>query len=101
MIYLTQLIFVKPGKEAIFHQFEELAIPLLSQYNGRILYRIRPEKEQFVTASGEIPYEVHFLSFDSQQDFEAFMQDDSRLAYIHLKEESVKSMLLFKGEKLF
>ena len=31
MIYLTQLIFVKKGKEAIFHEFENFAIPLMEK----------------------------------------------------------------------
>ena len=29
MIYLTQLIFVKKGKEEVFHEFENFAIPLM------------------------------------------------------------------------
>ena len=35
MIYLTLMIFIKEGKETIFHEFEDLAIPLLKDYNGQ------------------------------------------------------------------
>lgn len=100
MIYLTQLIFVKEGKEETFMEFEEHAIPLMEKYNGRIIYRIRPTKDSFVDSDTDLPYEIHFISFDSDQDLQAFMKDDSRLKFIHLKNESVTSTMLVKGEKL-
>ena len=100
MIYITQLIFVKEGNEEEFLEFERHAIPLMEKYNGKVLYRLRPTKEDFVDPSAELPYEIHFISFDSDQDLKEFMNDDSRLKFIHLKDESVKSMLLVKGEKM-
>ena len=100
MIYITQLIFVKEGKEEKFQEFESYAIPLMEKYNGKIIYRLRPSKESFIDPDKDLPYEIHFISFDSVQDLKGFMKDDSRLKLIHLKEESVKSMLLVKGEKL-
>lgn len=101
MIYLTQLIFIKEGKEATFLEFESFALPLMQQYNGHLLYRIRPPKEAFVDASNEeLPYEIHIISFDSEADFTAFMKDDSRLQFLHLKEESVKTSMIIKGKKL-
>lgn len=100
MIYITQLIFVQEGKEEKFLEFESHAIPLMEKYNGRIIYRLRPTTENFVNPVEELPYEIHFISFDSEQDLAEFMKDDSRLRFIHLKNESVKSMLLVKGEKI-
>ena len=100
MIYITQLIFIKAGQTAIFHEFEDFAIPLMEQYNGQIIYRIRPEKASFVTASEELPYEIHFLSFDSEEDLQRFMQDEKRKKFLHLKEDSVKSIFLVKGKQI-
>ena len=100
MLYLTQLIFIKAGQEAKFHEFEDFAIPLMEKYNGRMIYRLRPGKESFVDAQKELPFEIHFLSFDSQTDLTNFMNDGSRLEFIHLKNESIKSTLLIKGEKM-
>jgi hypothetical protein len=34
MIYITQLIYIIPGQEAVFEQFEQVAIPLIAKYNG-------------------------------------------------------------------
>jgi antibiotic biosynthesis monooxygenase (ABM) superfamily enzyme len=100
MIYITQLIFVKEGKEEKFLEFENHVLPLMEKYNGKIIYRLRPSRENFIDAVKELPYEIHFISFDSEQDLAEFMKDDSRLKFIHLKNDSVKSMLLVKGEKI-
>ena len=100
MIYITQLIFVKPGKEDVFHQFEDVAIPLIERYNGKLIYRLRPDEDSFISAAEERPYEIHFVSFDSEGDLENFMRDESRLKFMHLKNESVRSMLLVKGGKM-
>jgi len=100
MIYITQLIFVKEGKEDVFMEFEDFAIPLMGKYNGRMIYRLRPGKESFVDEQKELPFEIHFISFDSQIDLANFMNDESRLAFIHLKNESIKSTFLVKGEKM-
>lgn len=100
MIYITQLIYVKKGQEEKFLEFEKHAIPLMEKYTGKMIYRLRPEAETFIDYEGETPYEVHFLSFDSEKNLKEFMQDDSRLKFVHLKNESVKSILLVKGEKM-
>ncbi|HLF35085.1 MAG TPA: hypothetical protein VI583_12655 [Cyclobacteriaceae bacterium] len=100
MIYITQLIFVREGKEEIFHQFEDHALPLLGKHNGRILYRVRPDMNSFISGNKERPYEIHLVSFDSEKDLENYLKDDSRLKFIHLKEESVKSVLLVKGSAM-
>ena len=101
MIYLTQLIYLKPGQEEVFDQFEAVAIPLISKYNGRLLFRIRPSEESVIEGNlDEMPYEVHFVEFNSDTDFTAFMQDESRKHFLHLKEQSIRAGMLVKGEKL-
>ncbi|UII19872.1 DUF1330 domain-containing protein [Fulvivirga ligni] len=101
MIYITQLIFVKPGKEEIFLEFESKVLPLLQKHGGEITYRVRPEKESFIDhTEGETPYEIHFVTFPSEADLQGYMKDDSRLKFMHLKEESVRSTLLVKGERM-
>ncbi|WNJ19093.1 DUF1330 domain-containing protein [Pontibacter sp. G13] len=97
MIYLTMAIFVQEGKEAIFHQFEDLALPLLADYNGKLIYRLRPNAESYIGGEPEMPYELHVLSFESEADFAAFAQDERRKEFLHLKEASIRSSFLVKG----
>ena len=101
MIYLTQLIYVKEGQEDVFHQFEEVAIPLIGKYNGQLLLRIRPADDAYVgPQTGDKPYEIHLVKFDTEQDFAAFSQDESRKQFLHLKEQSVQTAILIQGVKL-
>ncbi|MFD2933016.1 DUF1330 domain-containing protein [Spirosoma flavum] len=100
MIYFTQLIYVKEGQEAVFHQFEEVAIPLIEKYNGQLLLRIRPTDDSYIEQHIDKPYEIHLVNFDTEQDFAAFSQDESRKQFLHLKEQSVQTAILFQGVKL-
>ena len=98
MIYITQIIYIKDGQESVFHQFEKLAIPIISNYNGRILLRIRPDDASVIEKNIEKPYEVHIVSFDNEQDFESFKQDKTRQEFLHLKEQSIQSVLSIQGK---
>lgn len=69
MLYITLLIYVCNEKEDVFREFENLALPMLDDYNGKLLLRLRPNETSIVSVEGESPYEVHFLSFESEQDF--------------------------------
>ena len=55
MIYITQLIFIKEGQEDIFHQFEDMAIPIILKYNGRLTLRIRPTDDSIIENNIEKP----------------------------------------------
>ncbi|WP_026968714.1 DUF1330 domain-containing protein [Algoriphagus terrigena] len=100
MIFFTQLIYVKEGQEAVFHQFEDIAIPAISKYNGRLLLRIRPTEDTIIEATVERPYEVHLVEFDSEDDFVNFSKDEERKRFLHLKEQSIRSVVLIKGTQL-
>jgi hypothetical protein len=98
MVYLTQLIYIKEGQEAVFDEFEAVAIPLIAKYKGSMLFRLRPAAAHFISAEIERPYEVHFVSFAEEADFHAFMRDEERKKFLHLKEQSIRSSILIKGE---
>ncbi|HSF88020.1 MAG TPA: hypothetical protein VLA46_01320 [Saprospiraceae bacterium] len=100
MLYITQLIYIREGQEGVFHQFEDIAIPIISNYNGRLLLRVRPGEDAIVSSMMDHPYEIHLVEFDSPQDFENFMKDEERKQFLHLKEQSIKASLLIMGEKL-
>ncbi len=99
-VYLTQLIYLQAGKESIFDQFENVAIPIISQYNGRLLLRLRPGAETVIATAIEQPYEIHLVEFDSDHDFERFIGDEQRKQFLHLKEASIRLVLLYKGKKI-
>ena len=64
------------------------------------MLRIRPKSKSIIESSMEQPYEVHLVSFETEDDFNGFMKDEERKNHLHLKEQSVKSVLIFKSEKM-
>lgn len=100
MISITQLIYIKNGQEKVFDQFESIAIPMIKKYNGCLLFRIRPSEKSFIESSIEQPYEIHLVEFDTQQDFDRFMLDEERKKFLHLKNQSIKTSILYLGTKL-
>lgn len=100
MIFITQLIYILDRQETVFNQFEAIAIPVISKYNGRLLLRVRPDENAYIESNIENPYEIHLVEFETDNDFANFMQDEERKRFLHLKEQSIKSVLLIKGTKL-
>ncbi len=100
MIYITQLIYIVDGQEAVFQEFEDMAIPVIRKYGGKLLLRIRPDHNTIIHTEGKAPYELHLVCFLSQADFEAFKADEGRKQYLHLKEASVRSALIIQGQEL-
>lgn len=100
MVFITQLIYILEGQETVFDQFESVAIPAISKYNGRLLLRVRPDEAAYVESTMENPYEIHLVEFETDDDFSNFMQDEERKRFLHLKEQSIKSVVLIKGVKL-
>jgi len=100
MILITQLIYILKGQETVFDEFEAVAIPLISKYNGRLLLRVRPGEKEYVEYNIERPYEIHLVEFESDHDFENFMHDEERKRFLHLKEKAIRTSILIKGTKL-
>ena len=100
MIYITQLIYIKEGQEQTFHEFENVAIPIISKYNGKLLLRVRPTADCFIESNIDEPYEIHFVEFNEEQDLKNFMLDEERKKFLHLKERSIQSSILIRGTKL-
>jgi hypothetical protein len=100
MIYFTQLIYIKAGQEAVFDAFEAVAIPIISRYKGVLLLRVRPTEDSYIAHQIEKPYEIHFGTFEGEEDFQDFMKDEERKSFLHLKEQAIKATVLVKGSKL-
>jgi hypothetical protein len=100
MLYYTQVIFVKKGKEDQFNLFESHVLPLLKKYNGTLVYRVRPAENAVIEGTIGHPYELHVITFPAKKDFEGYCNDKERLQYMHLKEGSIEKAFLIEGKML-
>jgi hypothetical protein len=97
MVYLTQLVYVRPGEEETFREFEDAVLPLIPKYGGELLLRLRPRADDVVQASIELPYELHFLRFESEEALARYGCDELRQRMLALKDRSVRATLVMQG----
>jgi hypothetical protein len=64
------------------------------------MLRVKPGTDAFVECNIERPFEIHLVQFESEQDFEGFLKDKQREQFLHLKQQSIKSVFLTKGTKV-
>ncbi len=100
MLFYTQLIYIKPGREETFLRFEDHVLPLLEKYNGKLLLRWRQTDGCVVETGIGDPYEIHLVSFETIEDFRNYANDKTRLEYLPLKDESVAKIVLIEGKQL-
>ena len=93
IIDITQLSYIHEGKEAVLDQFDAVVIPLIYKYNGVLIFRCSQGKDAFIEGP-EQPYEIHLVSFPTEEEFEAFRRDEERRNFLHLKEEAIKSVMM-------
>jgi uncharacterized protein (DUF1330 family) len=97
MLFVTQLVYIHPGKERVFDEFEALAIPLIGKHGGELLLRLRPNPEGVIARSIDLPYEIHLVRFPSDEALAGFTADPERQGFLHLKNDSVRSSLVVRG----
>jgi len=97
MVIVTQLIYVHPGHEAEFHEFEDTVLPLLPAYGGELLLRLRPDAASMIGGSSEPPYEVHIVRFESEAALARFANSEERQRVLHLKNRSVRAAIMITG----
>ena len=97
MFFITQIVYVRPGKESTFDAFENVAERLIARHHGEVLLRIRPSRDTVVSASIEVPYEIHLVRFEREEDFRRFSNDEERQRALALKNEAVSASLVITG----
>ncbi len=100
MIYITAFLFINEGKEGLYNQYESEVLPLLKNHKGKLIYRVKPNDDNYINAEEEKPFEIHFISFESEEGFKGFLNDEKRLSFNNLKEASIKTSFIVKGKAL-
>lgn len=98
MHYITLWIFIKEGKKEVFERYESKVIPLLENHHGKLIYRMQVTQSMMINDVEEIPDELHFLSFRTKADFEAYKADPMREYFAYLLTDSVAKVIMVEGE---
>ena len=77
-------------------QDKEALLPHLQKLGGKLLYRFRPNEKSIMHSDGDPPYEIHIITFNSKEELQNYLENDERKKYLHLKEDSVSTILSIK-----
>ena len=95
-IVLVVNLFVRPGGEAAFREFEAAAARLMRRYGGQIDRVIRPISS---AREGPLPHEVHVLAFPSLEQFEAYKADQDLAKLSPLRQSAIARTEMTVGEE--
>ena len=93
-IFVIARLFVHPGCEAEFRQFETAAARIMERYGGHIEKVIRPLSANH---EGPLPHEIHLVSFPSQEQFEAYRADAELAGLAALRQAAIARTELVMG----
>ena len=95
-IILVASLFIHPGQEVEFRQFETQAVRVMKKYGGRIENVIRPTAS---VPSGSSPHEIHIVSFPSMEQFEAYRGDAELAKLAPLRQSAIARTEIVIGEE--
>lgn len=89
-------LFIQPGRELEFRQFETEAARIMKKHGGQITYVMRPA----ASSAGEpLPYEIHVVMFPSREQFEAYRTDEDLASFAALRQAAITRTDVVMGEE--
>ncbi len=90
-------LYAKEGSEKIFLEYESSVLPLLKEYEGELLLRIRPDRSFEEDSKIRIPTEIHLIGFASEDSFRRFLSDPKRKSLEDMQKKGISFSILFQG----
>jgi len=92
---LVASLYLHPGREREFEQFEAAAGEIMLRYGGAIERRIG------VALSGgeDLPHEVHVVSFPDERSFQGYRTDPDLQALADLRALAIRRTVLWFGSE--
>ncbi len=95
-VTIVAALFVHPGHEAEFEQFETAAESIMRRYGGRLERRIRFA----ASADPNQPDEIHLVTFPDQESFARYRADADLVALGDLRGRAIRQTLAWVGADL-
>jgi len=92
LLTLVVALFVHPGRDAEFAQFEEQAADIMRRYGGRIERRI-----SIASASESDPTEVHVVTFPDSAALDRYQRDPDVVALADVRARAIRRTIVWRG----
>jgi uncharacterized protein (DUF1330 family) len=93
---IVAALFIHPGREAEFEQFETAAESIMQRYGGRLERRMGFP----AVADSNQPQEVHIVTFPDQQSFDRYRTDGDLQALAELRARAIRHTTVWIGSDL-
>jgi hypothetical protein len=95
-LVLVAALYIHPGHEQDFEQFETAAGLIMKRYGGAIERRIRctPQNDQL------LPHELHIVTFPDAQAFERYRADADLTKLATLRARAIRQTTSWQGSDL-
>jgi uncharacterized protein (DUF1330 family) len=93
---IVAALFIHPGREREFEQFETAAESIMHRHRGRLERRIGFPP----TANAEQPHEVHILTFPDEASFARYRADADLQALAELRTRAIRHTTIWIGSDL-
>lgn len=95
-LVIVASLFIHPGREAEFEQFETNAESIMRRYGGQIERRIGFPSD----ANPDRPHEVHIVTFPDEQSFARYRTDSDLLTLADLRAQAIRLTTVWMGRDL-
>ena len=95
-LILVVSLFIHPGHEAEFQQFETEAARIMKKYDGHLERVIRPT---ILGQSDSSPHEIHLVSFPNLESFESYKGDLDLAKLAPLRQAAIARTEVIMGEE--
>jgi uncharacterized protein (DUF1330 family) len=95
-LIIVASLFIHPGREAEFEQFESAAESIMHRYGGQIERRIGFAS----SANPDQPHEVHILAFPDEEAFGRYRADADLQAMAALRARAIRHTTVWVGRDL-
>jgi antibiotic biosynthesis monooxygenase (ABM) superfamily enzyme len=95
-VTLVAALYLHPGREREFEEFETAAAEIMRRYGGAIERRIRIA----AAADQDRPYEVHIVAFPDDRSFQQYRADPDLQALAGLRATAIRETVVWSGKDL-
>jgi len=95
-VTLLAALYIHPGREAEFDQFETAAARIMARHGGAIDRRIRITR----AAGDNLPHEVHLVSFPDDASIQRYRADPELQGLAELRARAIRETVVWTGSDL-
>jgi uncharacterized protein (DUF1330 family) len=93
---LVAALYIHPGRESEFEQFESAASAIMKRHGGSIARRIGVAPQ----AGQDLPHEIHVVAFPDPAAFNNFRTDPSLASLADLRTRAIRQTTVWQGADL-